>query len=73
MMRNPGIVIGYLLGGALVVAGILILTGLFKLRAAWDPLFATMFGIVTLLFGIYRIVLTDTKRRRPRQESVGDV
>ncbi|MGE3801693.1 MAG: hypothetical protein AB7H80_11795 [Candidatus Kapaibacterium sp.] len=72
-MRNPGIVIGYLLGGALVVAGILILSGLFKLRAAWDPLFATMFGIVTLLFGIYRIVLTDTKRRRPRRENAEDL
>ena len=72
-MRNPGIVIGYLLGGALVVAGILILSGLFKLRAAWDPLFATMFGIVTLLFGVYRIVLTDTKRRRPRRENTEDL
>ena len=67
-MRNPAILVGYVLGGALIVAGLLILTGLFRLRAAWDPLFATMFGLVVLLFGIYRIVITDTKRRRQERE-----
>ena len=68
-MRNSEILLGYVLGGLVLIAGLLIVSGVFKLRAAWDPLFATMFGLVTLLFGIYRIVVTDTKRRRFERES----
>ncbi|MCE2502853.1 MAG: hypothetical protein J4G05_02165 [Chlorobi bacterium] len=69
-MRNPNVLIGYLLGGSMVLVGILILTGVFKLRATWDPLFETIFGIVVLLFGVYRIVITDTKRRQDERRDL---
>ena len=69
-MRNPNLLIGYLLGGVMALAGILILSGFLKSRTTWDPLFGTIFGLVVLLFGIYRIVITDTKRRREKSRDL---
>ncbi len=64
--------IGYVLGGAMVIAGLLVLSGFFILR--WEQggeggsMLRTVFGIVLLLFGIYRIALTTMQRRRKERE-----
>lgn len=70
-MRNPMIVIGYLLGGAMLIAGILILLGVLKLRAGENTAFGTIFGLVLTLFGLYRIVVTQTRQRHEARESRG--
>jgi hypothetical protein len=59
--------IGYLLGAVMIVIGALILFGLVELRYG-DPqsgsMLRTMFGIVLVLYGIYRIAVSETARRR---------
>lgn len=67
-MRNPMILIGYLLGGAMLIAGLLVLLGVLKLRAAENSAFGTLFGLVLLLFGVYRIAVTQGKQRRELRE-----
>jgi uncharacterized membrane protein HdeD (DUF308 family) len=63
--------IGYVLGAVMVIMGVLILSGFFALR--WedggDSTLRTVFGIVLLLYGVYRIVLTTMQRRRRERES----
>ena len=68
-MRNPMFLLGYILGAAMAVAGVLVLIGVLRLRNGDDSAFSTMFGAVLLLFGIYRIVVTQTKQRRQLRES----
>ena len=63
-MRDPMLVVGYLLGAAMVVTGLLILAGLLRAPEQWDPTLGTIFGVIILLFGIYRLAMTETKRRR---------
>ncbi len=64
---RPKYVLGYLLGIMMLVVGSLILTGALQLR--WgqgeegSPLRVT-FGIVLVLYGIYRFMLTEMQRRR---------
>jgi len=73
-MRNPMIMIGYLLGGAMVVIGLLVTIGQLTLRGDVDPMLGTIFGIVILLFGCYRLAVTDMKRRteaRQRRDASG--
>jgi uncharacterized membrane protein HdeD (DUF308 family) len=63
--------IGYILGAVMIIAGALVLSGYFELRWAADDggtLLRTMFGIVLVLYGIYRIAVTDTARRRRADE-----
>ncbi len=58
--------IGYLLGttmlvvGGLLIAGLLGNSGLFAQQA----LARTMFGVILILYGIYRIVITVSQRKR---------
>ncbi len=66
--RNPMIIVGYILGGIMVIFGIFVLTGLFELRSDLDASLGTIFGIVILLYGLYRIAITDTKRRKEMRE-----
>ncbi len=63
-MRNPIVVIGYILGSAMFVVGLLVLTGTIALKGETAPAFNTIFGVVILLFGLYRLVVTDSKRRQ---------
>ena len=73
-MRNPMIMIGYLLGGAMVIIGLLVTIGQLTLRGDVDPMLGTVFGIVILLFGCYRLAVTDLKRRteaRQRRDASG--
>lgn len=67
-MRNPMTLIGYLLGAAMVIVGILVLLGVLKLRAGDNSAFGTLFGLVLLLFGVYRIAVTQAKQRRELRE-----
>lgn len=60
---NPMLAIGYVLGTAMFLVGVAILSGLVELRNDVDPTLNTVFGIVILLFGIYRVVVTEAKRK----------
>lgn len=63
--------IGYVLGAVMIIVGALILTGFLELRFG-DPqsgaLLRTMFGIVLMLYGIYRISVSEMSRRRREHE-----
>jgi hypothetical protein len=68
--------IGYILGAVMTVLGALVLLGFFELRSA-DPasgaMLRTMFGIVLMLYGIYRIAVSEmTRRRRAYERHVHD-
>ena len=70
-MRNPVLLLGYIFGTAMTVAGVLILTGYLKLQGSNgdDHAFGTIFGLVLLLLGIYRLVMTQgkTQSNAPRE------
>ena len=70
-MRNPMILLGYVLGAAMLIIGLLILLGVFTLRTGEDSTFSTVFGLVLALFGVYRIVVTQSKQRQALRESRG--
>lgn len=63
-MRDPMLLVGYILGVVMVVVGLLILGGVISSPEVWSPTLKTIFGLIVLLFGIYRIAVTETKRRR---------
>lgn len=68
-MRNPIILAGYVFGTLMFLAGIAVLTGLLQLRNdESSPMLATVFGVVLLLLGIYRLVLTRVKHQREDRE-----
>ncbi len=70
-MRTNLFWIGYVLGTVMVALGIAILTGFMKLRFADGEeasMLRTIFGIVLLLYGVYRFALTDMQRRRAARE-----
>lgn len=60
--------IGYILGGMMVIMGALILLGFFEFQADTVPMLRIMFGLVLLLYGIYRITVTEMARRRAGRE-----
>lgn len=64
---RPAILFGYITGMIMSVVGVLVLIGVFDSR--WSVIGSTavvrnVFGTLALLYGIYRIVITDTHRRR---------
>ena len=70
-MRGNLLWVGYILGVAMLVMGILILSGFFQLRgteAGQMSLLQTVCGVVLLLYGIYRLVMTNTQRKRQQQK-----
>jgi len=74
-MRGNLLWVGYILGVAMVVMGILILSGFFQLRgteAGEMPLLQTVFGVVLLLYGLYRLVMTHMQRKRVQREEEGN-
>jgi len=62
--------IGYILGTVMIVVGLLVLTGYFALRGSagqGGEMLRTIFGIVLVLYGIYRISITEMQRRREQR------
>lgn len=59
--------VGYVLGVVMLLLGGAVLTGYLRLRTfdgEGADLFRIVFGVVLMLYGAYRIVLTDIQRRR---------
>jgi len=57
--------IGYILGSAMVIVGVLVMAGFFEFRGGESSsMLRTVFGIVLLLYGIYRLAITQMQRRR---------
>ncbi|MDB5035662.1 MAG: hypothetical protein JWQ98_2903 [Chlorobi bacterium] len=59
------------LGGLMVIMGILILAGYFTFPGDGrmdTSMLRTVFGIIMILFGIYRLAVTFTQRRRGERE-----
>jgi Short repeat of unknown function (DUF308) len=59
--------LGYVLGSVMVIVGALVLVGYFDFRGSGGEsgsLLRTVFGLVLLLYGIYRLAVTETQRRR---------
>ena len=73
-MRNPVLLLGYIFGTAMAIAGVLILTGILQLRPGngQNDGFGTLFGIVLLLLGIYRLVMTQSRRKALIRENQTD-
>ena len=62
--------IGYILGTVMFFMGLLVLLGYFQVQRAMGEGGETLrivFGIVLMLYGIYRIAITETQRRRARR------
>ncbi len=55
----------------MAVLGILVLTGYFQFRGSTDEgpsMINTIFGVVLILYGIYRVAVSDSARRRKERE-----
>jgi len=63
---SPSLVIGYILGAVMVVLGSSVVAGLFDSRGGMfaEPTARTVFGVVLILYGIYRIGVAYQARRR---------
>jgi uncharacterized membrane protein HdeD (DUF308 family) len=68
--------LGYFLGALMMVMGGLLLAGYFQIRNDADEgavMLRTVFGIVLVLYGIYRIVSTrQTLQQRERMQGRGE-
>jgi uncharacterized membrane protein HdeD (DUF308 family) len=59
--------VGYIVGFAMLLLGALILFGFFQFRDSLgegSDMLRTMFGIVLMLYGIYRLAMSETARRQ---------
>jgi hypothetical protein len=69
---RPGILLfRYVLGGLMVIMGILILVGFFTFpgEGRMDTTMPrTIFGLIMILFGIYRLAVTQMQKRREERE-----
>lgn len=66
-MRRNLLVVGYLLGTAMLIVGVLVMAGFFQFQrgALGDSsMLRNVFGLVLILYGIYRIAITESQRRR---------
>ncbi len=63
--------LGYTVSAVSLGAGILLLTG-WLISARFPDQFRIMFGVVLVLMGIYRFVLTRTKARQWDQQESPD-
>lgn len=66
-MRPALLWIGYILGAVMIVVGLLVLLGYFQFQGSsgeGSDMLRTVFGIVLVLYGIYRISITEMQRRR---------
>ena len=65
-MRPALLWIGYILGTVMIVVGLLVLLGYFQFQGSAEEgsdMLRTVFGIVLMLYGIYRISITEMQRR----------
>jgi hypothetical protein len=65
--------IGYILGPAMILVGVLLVTGYlgFSDEATAEDgrqMLRMVFGVVMVLYGIYRLAITDTERRRRQRD-----
>ncbi len=70
---SPTYLIGYVLGAVMLVMGVSVLGGFFVGNGGvmTDTTVRTVFGIVLILFGIYRIVITTQARKRGARQQGG--
>ena len=64
------LLIGYILGTVMFFVGLLVLLGFFQFQGSMEDTGSTLrvvFGIVLMLYGVYRISITETQRRRARR------
>ena len=64
---RPAHWLGYILGVAMLAIGVAVLLGFLSFRGSGGEsgtMLRTVFGIVLILYGIYRFVITDMQRRR---------
>jgi len=64
---RPIYLVGYILGTVMLIMGSLVIAGFFDFqRGSMDesPMLRTIFGLVLILYGIYRLAITETQRRR---------
>lgn len=62
--------IGYVLGVVMFVVGLLVLVGFFEFRgsnAEGGEMLRVIFGIVLMLYGLYRVSITEMQRRREQR------
>lgn len=62
--------IGYILGMVMFVVGLLVLVGFFEFRGSGDEggeMLRIIFGIVLMLYGLYRLSITEMQRRREQR------
>jgi uncharacterized membrane protein HdeD (DUF308 family) len=60
-------VVGYILGAVMLVMGVLVIAGFFQFRGGAmgeSSMLRNVFGLVLILYGIYRIAITESQRRR---------
>lgn len=64
---RPTLILGYVVGVVALVVGILLLVGYLVPRGMEGSngvMFRTIAGIVALLYGLYRLVVTESQRKR---------
>lgn len=67
---RPILLIGYLLGIVMLALGVMVLAGALDFRwGQGDTTLRTVFGVVLALYGVYRLVVTDTQRRKEGRAS----
>jgi hypothetical protein len=65
---DASVILGYVISGVMSVAGVLILTGIIS-NEGMPPKVWITFGVVLVLFGVYRFVLT--RMRASQAEKMG--
>lgn len=65
-MRPNILWLGYILGIVMLVVGVLVLLGQFGFQGdlSGNLPVRTIFGLVLILYGIYRLAITEMQRRR---------
>ncbi len=64
---RPIYLVGYILGIVMLIMGVLVISGVFDFQRGSmeeSPMLRTIFGLVLILYGIYRLAITQTQRRR---------
>jgi hypothetical protein len=65
--HEPMIYLGYVLSGFLFVCGVVVATGLF-MPPTMPQKFRIMFGVVMLLYGVYRFVHLRIKHQQGNED-----
>lgn len=59
--------LGFILGAVMIVMGVLLVSGSLGFSGGPSPTLRVVFGVVVVLFGIYRIAITAAERQRRRR------